>query len=77
MSSKTGAKAWSMVGRMAAWCAGSAAVLLVVATTSLYVTIAASLEAEGDQWLGYSIIYFEEIPAPDWPPTRTGRSAGR
>ena len=46
-----------MGGRMAAWYAGSAAVLLVVATTSLYVTIAAGLDAEGDQWLGYSIDY--------------------
>src|SRR6516162_7590667 len=57
MSSKTGAKAWSMGRRMAAWYAGSAAVLLVVATTSLYVTIAAGLEAEGDRWLAYSIDY--------------------
>src|SRR5262249_6467294 len=57
MSSKNGAKVWSMGGRMAAWYAGSAAVLLVVATTSLYVTIAAGLDAEGDQWLGYSIDY--------------------
>ena len=41
--------------RMAAWYAGSAAVLLVVATTSLYWTIAAGLETEGDRWLAYSI----------------------
>jgi two-component system heavy metal sensor histidine kinase CusS len=42
---------------MAAWYAGSAALLLVLATTSLYLTIAASLDAEADQWLGYSIDY--------------------
>ena len=42
---------------MAAWYAGSAAILLVVATTSLYLTIAAGLDAEGDKWLGYSIDY--------------------
>jgi two-component system, OmpR family, heavy metal sensor histidine kinase CusS len=41
--------------RMAAWYAGSAAVLLIVATTSLYWTIAAGLDAEGDYWLDYSI----------------------
>jgi len=57
MSSKTGAKVWSMGGRMSAWYAGSAAVLLVVATTTLYLTIAAGLDAEGDRWLGYSIDY--------------------
>jgi two-component system heavy metal sensor histidine kinase CusS len=57
MSSKIGAKVWSMGGRMAAWYAGSAAILLVVATTSLYLTIAAGFEAEGDKWLGYSIDY--------------------
>src|SRR6516164_3066914 len=57
MSSKIGAKVWSMGGRMAAWYAGSAAILLVVATTSLYLTIAAGLDAEGDKWLGYSIDY--------------------
>src|SRR5262245_12602387 len=60
MSSKTGAKVWSMGRRMAAWYAGSAAVLLVVATTSLYLTIAAGLEAEGDRWLGYSIEYLRK-----------------
>ena len=42
---------------MASWYAGSAAVLLVLATTSLYLTIAASLDAEGDRWLAYSIDY--------------------
>jgi two-component system, OmpR family, heavy metal sensor histidine kinase CusS len=75
MSSKTGAKVWSMGRRMAAWSAGSAAVLLVVATTSLYLTIAAGLDAEGDKWLGYSIDYLRNyqlrtghLPDPDdWP----------
>lgn len=43
-----------MGGRMAAWYAGSASVLLVVGTTSLYLTIAAHLDAEADGWLGYS-----------------------
>jgi two-component system heavy metal sensor histidine kinase CusS len=57
MSSKTAAKVWSMGRRMACWYAGSAAVLLVLATTSLYLTIAAGLDAEGDRWLGYSIEY--------------------
>jgi two-component system heavy metal sensor histidine kinase CusS len=60
---------------MAAWYAGSAAVLLVVATASLYFTIAANLAAEGDRWLGYSIDYFRNyqlrtghLPSPDdWP----------
>ncbi|AGA30833.1 heavy metal sensor kinase [Singulisphaera acidiphila DSM 18658] len=46
-----------MGGRMAAWYAGSAAVLLVLGTTSLYLTIAASLDAEVDAWLGYSTEY--------------------
>jgi two-component system heavy metal sensor histidine kinase CusS len=46
-----------MGGRMAAWYAGSAAILLLVATTSLYLTIAAGLDAEADKWLGYSIDY--------------------
>jgi two-component system heavy metal sensor histidine kinase CusS len=61
---------------MAAWYAGSAAVLLVVATTSLYVTIAAGLDAEGDKWLGYSIDYFRNyqlrtgrLPDPEDRPT--------
>jgi two-component system heavy metal sensor histidine kinase CusS len=60
---------------MAAWYAASAAILLVVATTSLYLTIAASLDAEGDTWLGYSIEYLRKyqlrtgrLPDPDdWP----------
>jgi two-component system heavy metal sensor histidine kinase CusS len=72
MSSKTGAKVWSMGGRMAAWYAASAAILLVVATTSLYLTIAANLDAEGDTWLGYSIDYLRKyqlrtghLPDPD------------
>jgi hypothetical protein len=42
-----------MGGRMATWYAGSAAILLVLATTSLYLTIAANLDAEADRWLGY------------------------
>jgi two-component system heavy metal sensor histidine kinase CusS len=67
MSSKTGAKAWSMGRRMAAWYAGSAAVLLVVATTSLYLTIAAGLDAEGDKWLVYTVDYFRNYQI------RTGR----
>ncbi len=46
-----------MGGRMAAWYAGSAAVLLVVATASLHGTIVASLDADGDEWLGDSIDY--------------------
>jgi two-component system, OmpR family, heavy metal sensor histidine kinase CusS len=61
--------------RMAAWYAGSAAVLLVVATTSLYLTIAAGLEVEGDRWLEYSIDYVRnyqirtgQVPdQDDWP----------
>jgi two-component system heavy metal sensor histidine kinase CusS len=60
---------------MAAWYAGSAAVLLIVATTSLYLMIAAGLDAEGDTWLGYSIDYLRNyqlrtghLPdADDWP----------
>jgi two-component system heavy metal sensor histidine kinase CusS len=60
MSLKTGAKVWSMGRRMAIWYAGSAAVLLIVATTSLYLTIAAGLDAEGDKWLGYSIEYLRK-----------------
>jgi two-component system heavy metal sensor histidine kinase CusS len=56
-----------MGGRMAAWYAGSAAVLLVVATTSLYWTIAAGLDAEGDQSLGDSIDYLRDYRL------RTGR----
>src|SRR5262245_7868881 len=75
MSSKTGTKVWSMGRRMAAWYAGSAAGLLVVATTSLYLTIAAGLDAEGDKWLSYSIEYLKKyqlrnghLPDPDdWP----------
>jgi two-component system heavy metal sensor histidine kinase CusS len=51
---------------MAAWYAGSAAALLVVATTSLYVTIAAGLEAEADRWLEYSMEYVSNVE------TRTG-----
>ncbi|MDR3632355.1 MAG: heavy metal sensor histidine kinase [Isosphaeraceae bacterium] len=43
--------------RMAVWYAGSAAVLLLVATTGLYLTIAASLDAEADQFLAYSVDY--------------------
>ena len=72
--------------RMAAWYAGSAAVLLVVATTSLYWTIATGLETEGDQWLGYSIDYLRNyqlrtghLPDPDdWPADReyAGARAG-
>jgi two-component system heavy metal sensor histidine kinase CusS len=57
---------------MAAWYAGSAAVLLIVATTSLYLTIAAGLDAEADIWLGYSIDYLKKhqlrtgrLPEPD------------
>ena len=64
-----------MGGRMAAWYAGSAALLLVVATTSLYGTMAAGLDADGDQWLCYSIDYLKNylartgrLPDPDdWP----------
>jgi two-component system heavy metal sensor histidine kinase CusS len=75
MSSKTGAKGWSMGGRMAAWYAGSAAILLVIATTSLYWTIAAGLEGEADRWLAYSIDYVRNywnrtghLPnQDDWP----------
>src|SRR6516164_1127525 len=75
MSSKTGAKEWSMGRRMAVWYAGSAAVLLVVATASLYLTIAAGLDAEGDRWLGYAVDYVRNyqlrtgrLPDPDdWP----------
>jgi two-component system heavy metal sensor histidine kinase CusS len=60
---------------MAAWYAGSAAALLVLATTSLYLTIAAGLDAEADRWLGYSIDYVRnyqnrtgQIPdQEDWP----------
>jgi len=60
MSSKTGAKAWSMGRRMAVWYAGSAAVLLLVATTGLYLTIASSLDAEADQFLVYSVEYLSK-----------------
>jgi two-component system heavy metal sensor histidine kinase CusS len=75
MFSKSEPKAWSMGGRMAAWYAGSAAILLVVATTSLYLTIAAGLDAEADRWLGYSIDYVKnyqirtgQLPSQDdWP----------
>jgi two-component system, OmpR family, heavy metal sensor histidine kinase CusS len=64
-----------MGGRMAAWYAGSASVLLVVATSSLYLTIAAGLDAEGDTWLGDSIEYLKtyqlrtgHLPdRDDWP----------
>ena len=35
--------------RMAIWYAGTAAALLLTATTALYATIAASLDAEGDE----------------------------
>ncbi|MHC5540729.1 hypothetical protein ACYOEI_21120 [Singulisphaera rosea] len=75
MSSKTGGKAWSMGARMAAWYAGSAAVLLIVATTSLYVTIASGLETEADRWLVFGIDYLKKyqlrtgklLPGPeDW-----------
>jgi two-component system heavy metal sensor histidine kinase CusS len=60
---------------MAAWYAGSAAVLLIVATTSLYLTIAAGLDAEGDRWLALSIDYVRNyrtrtghVPnQDDWP----------
>jgi two-component system, OmpR family, heavy metal sensor histidine kinase CusS len=55
-----------MGGRMASWYAGSAALLLVLATTSLYLTIAASLDAEGDRWSEYSIDYVRNYQ------TRTG-----
>jgi hypothetical protein len=60
MSSNTGAKVWSMGGRMASWYAGSAAFLLVVATTILYLTNAASLEALGDEYLGSSVEYLRK-----------------
>jgi two-component system heavy metal sensor histidine kinase CusS len=56
---------------MAAWYAGSAAVLLVVATTSLYLTIAASHENEADRWLGYGIEYLSKYQL------RTGRLPAR
>jgi two-component system heavy metal sensor histidine kinase CusS len=45
---------------MAAWYAASAALLLVVATTSLYLSIAAGLEAEADTWLGYAVDYVQK-----------------
>jgi hypothetical protein len=61
MSSNTGAKVWSMGGRMAScWYAGSAAFLLVVATTVLYLTNAASLEALGDEYLGSWVEYLRK-----------------
>jgi two-component system heavy metal sensor histidine kinase CusS len=72
---------------MAAWYAGSAAVLLVVATTSLYWTIAAGLDGEGDKWLVYSIDYMKKyqlrtgrLPEPDDRPAdeiRIRDDAGR
>ena len=70
-----GAKVWSMGRRMACWYAGSAAVLLVLATTSLYLTFAANLDAEGDRWMVYSIEYVRnyqlrtgQLPnQDDWP----------
>ena len=60
---------------MAAWYSGSASVLLIVATTALYVTVAVSLDSEGDQLLGYSVEYLKkhrlrkEFPQSeeDWP----------
>lgn len=60
MSSKTGLKPWSMGRRMALWYAGSASVLLFVATAALYWTIAASLDAEADEFLKYSVDYLSE-----------------
>lgn len=73
--------------RMAAWYAGSSAVLLAVATTTLYWTIAANLDADGDQWLGYSIDYLSDyqvrtghLPPPDEQPAddfRVRDDAGR
>lgn len=60
-----------MGGRMAAWYAGSAAVLLVLGTTSLYLTIAASLDAEVDAWLGYSTEYLgKDQPRTGKPPDK-------
>ncbi|QEH37790.1 Sensor protein CzcS precursor [Aquisphaera giovannonii] len=66
--------------RMAAWYAGSSAVLLIVATTSLYWMIAASLDAEGDRWLGESIEYLRNYqlrtgryPAPEDSPADEAR----
>ncbi|MDY3553450.1 heavy metal sensor histidine kinase [Gemmata sp. JC717] len=74
MSSKTAAS-WSMGRRMAVWYAASAAALLLVATTTLYLGVASSLEAEGDEGLEYAAASLEKSgigpggrPAhDDWP----------
>jgi two-component system heavy metal sensor histidine kinase CusS len=86
MSSKIAVE-WSMGRRMAAWYVGSAAALLLVATTALYATIAASLDAGGDQYLGYSVDYLrkarDRVGSPpvedDWPDSdyRIRDAAGR
>ena len=57
--------------RMAAWYAGSAAVLLLVATTVLYLMIAAGLESEGDKYLNYSVDFLRRsLQRSDRPPSR-------
>ncbi|SIO66450.1 two-component system, OmpR family, heavy metal sensor histidine kinase CusS [Singulisphaera sp. GP187] len=61
---------------MALWYAVSASTLLLIATTTLYRSIAGGLDAEGDGYLGYSIEYLEKHPPQggqsshdmnDWP----------
>ncbi len=55
MSLKTAPSRWSMGMWMALWYTVSASVLLIVATTSLYWSIAEGADAEGDEWLRCSI----------------------
>jgi two-component system, OmpR family, heavy metal sensor histidine kinase CusS len=51
MSSKTGARAWSLATRLAWWHAASAAALVLTTTASLYLLIAAKLDREADEQL--------------------------
>lgn len=67
-----------MASRLALWYAGSASVLLFVATAALYLTIAASLDADEDEFLEDSVDYLSDEFARNgrYPETDDWGSAG-
>ncbi len=57
--------------RMAVWYAASAAVLLLVGTTTLYLAVASALEAEGDELLDDAAVSLDKLkPGSGGRPTR-------